>query len=498
MSVAIIKKVKIFYEKSINKNIESILKTVVKNYELFEPLVTNKTALSLVPTSDRDVIYISDFDEVFADIVRDFVDVRQIERISTDPYVFESLYKEILFTSSSILSEMYNYQTNLSEEMLNFIFAYLYFKEKGTFEDFVEYLKEQKEQKEIKEWCLEKARYNIYNEVVEHTINSVKGSIGPYFEGIIATCEKMIQRSSADVLKVAKTENYKLPLSSPKKCEELFYEFLTFINAPEHWKELYKDLKEKNGIEFVKNQNLFDFSHCYKSGIWKIIIEQDGTISNFRDLVHEFAHYITGYKYDETRCTAENVFLTEFPSIFFEGLAIEFLREKGYRKEVIDKLRSGRVEDNIALSIENAEIFTGIHDIMVNGYISKAEMLKNNKDLIRASFAENPYISIDETDLDILATRETGKICDCLIHKYYEDGLAIFDGFSYLFSSYIAEELLKQVRNDSKIIPEMIDITENYYSLTTHEILSRFNIPGIAESNSKKEVNTTRSLKHKQ
>ena len=107
MSVAIIKKVKIFYEKSINKNIESILKTVVKNYELFEPLVTNKTALSLVPTSDRDVIYISDFDEVFADMVRDFVDVRQIERISTDPYVFESLYKEILFTSSSILSEMY-------------------------------------------------------------------------------------------------------------------------------------------------------------------------------------------------------------------------------------------------------------------------------------------------------------------------------------------------------------------------------------------------------
>lgn len=80
-----------------------------------------------------------------------------------------------------------------------------------------------------------------------------------------------------------------------------------------------------------------------------------GTITDFRDLVHELAHLPALANLCEDEYLPQN--LVEFPSIYLEYQAIEFLRTKGYSETVIDALYQERNTWTFANLLEVIPVF---------------------------------------------------------------------------------------------------------------------------------------------
>lgn len=193
-----------------------------------------------------------------------------------------------------------------------------------------------------------------------------------------------------------------LPSITNYELDLLFNEFLIYIGAPDSWKQAYDELKFSGRVSF-EEQVGFDMSACYvdDDGILKMLISTDSTIKCFCSFVHEFMHYIS----IQVSVTLTQFSISELPSIFFEKISAQFLREKGYKQDVIEKVVKDR-EDN------NTEIYIGMSSLFrdVCAYTNGVDISRDKKIL----FWENNFRIIQET-------REK------LARFYIENGIAADD-----------------------------------------------------------------------
>lgn len=497
MNIVKIKDIEIRYDDIGNQNIDYIKNVINYNYDLFLLSLGKSKVISLIPTNEDGVVYISDFDETFYGIVNQFFNndgSNNLLETLLPTFYIETLIRENANNQKTLVKP----NPNVSDEILYSFIAYIYFIKTSTFDNFVNYLKDKKENDKILKWLQTETRFDAYNYLLKITIDYLKQNDFDFLENISKMVSVMLTQSINNIIAQGLDTKIELPTVTIQELDNLFNEFLIYINAPKSWKQMYDELKFSDRISFEKQIGDLDESMCYRdeNDDLRILVSSDDTIKCFCSLVHEFMHYIS--KQDSIALMP--ISILEFPSIFFEKLSAQFLRDKGYKQEIIDKVTKDRNRNNIEIYMGISSLFNDISTFIKDGYISrdnkllfwennfrtfqetKEKMVKLNKELdeqIDISFLE--LFKIDIYDM-------VDKECDNLIDVFIQNGLLAINGYQYLLDTYLAEEVLKKVNDDNSIISRMINVTNNLANLNLKDVLSQFDIKDIIDT-TKEESN---------
>ena len=486
-----IRDIEIYYEN--NNEIKNITNIISNNYELFLLFLEDVRTISLIPTEEQNVIFIEDFEKTFSNLVYKVFDTEQNRLLLDNPDLLPAFYIEsIIRRSSDNQMSLVQSNSNVSDEMLYSLIAYFYFLKTGNFDEFVEFLKEKREMNEILDWLQKETRFDAYNYLLKTTSEYLKDNEFDFLEDISFITNMMLSQAMQNILSISLDEKLDVPTIDLEKLDILFREFLTYINAPESWHRIYDNIIASGNITFKTQENETESSMCYRdeNNVLKILIINDNTIKTLCTLVHEFMHYIS--MLDDKNIVSFS--LAEFPSIFFEKIASNFLKEKGYEKELVDKMVEFRNLNNIAIYIAISGLFNDITKFIKTGPIlrdEKVSFYENNLKTIQQ--AKENIVNIikednKEVDLSFLEMpkidigKEVDNECDKLIHQFLQDGLLIINGYQYLLDTYLSEKIIEKSIEDASIVTKMVEITDNLNKINLKDIVEQFNIEKIIEN----------------
>lgn len=489
-----IKDIEIQYNDEQIAQVDYIINVINKNYTLFLDILGISRIISLIPSNDENIVYIQNFDEVFYNGINKIFNNAATQNAYNAPNILSGLYIEVLIRKLKIDSNMLvQSNSSISDEMLDALISYKYFEKNGTFLQFVEYLKTRNNSDVIFDWLKNEIRWDTYNFLLEITVNFLKQNDFEFLENISGITTMMLNQTFSNVLHQEPEKEIELPTITIQEFDNLFNEFLKYINAPIKWKQLYDELKSSGRISFEKQVDDLDTSMCYRddNDILRILVSTNGTIKYFCVFIHEFMHYIT--MLDSVSLVQFSI--SEFPSIFFEKISAQFLKDKGYKEDVIDKVIRDRNENNKEIYIGISALFNDIYAFIKGGPISKDKKVLFWEDYFRAikeireNFAKMMEEIGEQIDMSLLELPkidipvEVDKECDLLIESFIKNGLLVINGYQYLLDTFLADEVLKQISIDSTIITKMIKITNELGNMNLQNILDLFNMQNILNQN---------------
>lgn len=494
MKKTTIRDIEIQYNDEQANKIDFIINTISKNYGLFLDVLETSRIISLVPTDEKNALYIENFDEAFYSIIDKCFNNDTVKQGFNAPNIMSALYVEILLRKLKIKSKvLIRSNSNISDETLDSLIAYKYFEKNGSFSEFVEYLKTRNESDLIFNWLKNEFRWDTYNYLLEITVNYLKEYDFDFLENISDINTMMMNQTVNNIVMQESEQEVELPTITIEELDNLFNEFLKYINAPIKWKQLYDELKNSGRISFEKQTNGLDASNCYRddNGALRISISTDGTIKCFISLVHEFMHYVSK--------VVSTLSISEFPSIFFEKVSAQFLKDKGYKEDIVNKIVAFRNKNNMDIYTEASPLFNDITAFIKGGPIKRerkikywenhfriiqetkeklAKMLEENGETVDSDILKQPNIDIP-TEVD--------KDCDILIESFIQNGLLVLlviDGYQYLLDTFLADEVLKQTTTDPTVISKMIKTTEELGNMNLQSVLDLFNMQDVLSKDS--------------
>lgn len=489
-----IRDIEIQYNDEQANKIDYIINTISKNYGLFLDVLGTSRIISLVPTDEKNTLYIENFDEAFYSIIDKCFNNDTVKQEFNAPNIMPALYVEILLRKLKIKSKvLIQSNSNISDETLDSLIAYKYFEKNGSFSEFVEYLKTRNESDLIFNWLKNEFRWDTYNYLLEITVNYLKEYDFDFLENISDINTMMMNQTVNNIVMQESEQEVELPTITIEELDNLFNEFLKYINAPIKWKQLYDELKNSGRISFEKQTDGLDASNCYRddNGALRISISTDGTIKCFISLVHEFMHYVSK--------VVSTLSISEFPSIFFEKVSAQFLKDKGYKEDIVNKIVAFRNKNNMDIYTETSPLFNDITAFIKDGPIKRerkikywenhfriiqetkeklAKMLEENGETVDSDILKQPNIDIP-TEVD--------KDCDILIESFIQNGLLVLlviDGYQYLLDTFLADEVLKQTTTDPTVISKMIKTTEELGNMNLQSVLDLFNMQDVLSKDS--------------
>ena len=202
-----------------------------------------------------------------------------------------------------------------------------------------------------------------------------------------------------------------IPEVTPEECDKLFYEFLDDIEAPSSWRDSYDELKKDNRLTYRKAVNEAEVSYCGISSDGKgsigIIVKDN--LTDFKNLVHEF--------------DVESS-ISELPSIFFENMALRFLKKKGYSDVVISTIVRDRTFNNRDLSPSMLSIFSDVALYANKGIVTKEDKIKVYQDIVRQMVENRKILAEKGIELKNLPNI---NFSDQEIEKIYQECLIMYN-----------------------------------------------------------------------
>ena len=403
------------------------------------------------------------------------------------------VYLEFLRRKNNVVGYFDNQDfAKVSDEDFYDFIDFIYFSKKSSYEEFVSYLKKKDREEEISEWMVRVNRFNTYNFLLDGIFYFLKDSGFDTGDDISDVISMMLNQIHDTLFSSFMAGSTILPPLSFEECDKLFYEFLDDIGAPYSWKNKYNELKEDGRLSYKKKSSEEEISCCKRleNGKYGVIIAAGGTVLDFRTLVHEFSHYISM----ENGMNIEFSIL-ELSSIFFENMAIDFLKKKGYSDEVISAIVHERTKNNLAISPVMASLFSDVVQYVKDGIVTKEKKIAvyNNMNRkieeVKKSFIEKNMdigdlanLSFDDQKIEEMVCND----CDNLTMAFLSDGILILDGYQYVVDTFVAGKLLEKASDDPTIVLEMFRITERLGQTSLNGILEKFNMKDIFSKESAK------------
>ena len=487
-----IKDIELVFSENQQQFIDKIKMIIQNNYGLIlSCLGENKT----IDISQDE----SNFNDTFHYIVKEVFNNDSNKQAFSDKDFLSALHVEALIRRKKFFNTTIVEQNpNMSDELLSSLIAYKYFEVNGTFDDFVEYLKERNNEEKIFQWLQSASRWDTYNYLLSITSNFFKTDDEEFFKQMNYITSIWFNRV-IDNIQFRDDSNKDYQKISEKEFDSLFYEFLGYINAPVEWINIYNKLKEK-GLIIIEKGNKPDNSMCFldNDGITKILIGNGDNLRDFCIFVHEFIHYVSR----QNGCLSiEKIAISEFPSIFFEKISAEFLEEKGYSSEIVNQIINDRDSNNYSLITSMQPLF-----IDLIRYINYGEINKNFK----MSFYKNQIESINRVrrkllkiitdageqikdpsafkEIKVDIEKDVDEDCDSMIDSFIKEGLLVINGYQYLLDSYLVEQVLNKRNNDNTIVEKMINVTNNLGMISVKDILSLFGIENALQEEAVKKL----------
>lgn len=216
---------------------------------------------------------------------------------------------------------------------------------------------------------------------------------------------------------------------------------------------------------------------------WKIYLISDGTIRTFVTFVHEFVHYVSLKQNDNI-----NFSLIEFPSIYFENIAAEFLKDRGYEEGIIDEVLNARNANNFELYADQILQLKEILNYKKNGPFSIEKRIEfcrnwiesmNDFKINMVQMLKNNGINEIPDSLQTLEERSPVEIAyeeiDAKIDEFVKSGLLILNGYQYLVGSLLSFSIL-DTTNRKFGNENMINIANQLDNYSISSIIQLFGI----------------------
>ena len=143
-----------------------------------------------------------------------------------------------------------------------------------------------------------------------------------------------------------KNKSVKIPKLSKKRFDELVVNTISYIDPTNKLLEACLELKENDMInpsnKEMDETGYFEVENRFTHEITERFIyikNMSRNLENLKDLLHELGHYFY-------RTTIENKLLSEYPSIYFEKKALEYLAKIGYDTAIVEEIKKDRIISN--------------------------------------------------------------------------------------------------------------------------------------------------------
>ena len=118
--------------------------TIKNNTEMFLSVMRGSTVLSLIPNEDETCAFlgVDEFDEFFMTLMKNSFDTEDNKRLLNEPALSSAIYLEFLRRKYGVVGYFDDLGTaSIADECFYDIVDYMYFGKKGSFNEFVSYLK---------------------------------------------------------------------------------------------------------------------------------------------------------------------------------------------------------------------------------------------------------------------------------------------------------------------------------------------------------------------
>lgn len=482
--------IKLQYDESV-VDIDRIVEIIKLNQCLFADY---KGKIILLGTShlseDDNVVCISDFDKFFDDLLKKLLEDNNLASSLDYPDLLPALYVQLLVKKAIQNGEnVVMFDNDIADDVFWFMIACKFFDHETEFSELSNFLKYRNDSERIFEWLKETQRFNTYNYLLEVVSGYLKEYDLSFFDNIGEIISKMNDESISLATLLPKESSYDLPKMSLEDIETIFFEFLNSIRAPEQWKTLYTKLKNENKILFEESIDGLDHSEVFEDvdGIRKIRVTTDGTIKCFVSFVHEFIHYVS------LQGDMPPFSLLEFPPIYYERVAANYLISIGYDESVIKQVIRDRNQNNF-------DIYGSLFGLLLDVYIytkkgpitrdDKIEPFKKSMEEIfevkknLAKICEDAGCPIEDSDFLTMPSynfeESVDKECDEKISRFIKSGLLVLNGYQYLTDSYLADSVLEN-QDDETILDKMVFITEHLADFNIEKVMNYLGIDNTFE-----------------
>lgn len=338
-------------------------------------------------------------------------------------------------------------------------------------------------------------RYKLLNDNIECVLEDFnKHEISDYIKDNLDLIIEVLEDDFDKIATFKEYEERKLAPLSNTDLDKYFKEFLNTIDKSGEYNQIYEHLKEKDilyldyydreqkeklysllGVQ--KDIDYFDnfFNRINDKGI--IVVNRKGNIDDMRNLTHEFAHYITFYynKYD----LISNAML-EFPPMFYENLAMEFLKTKGYTDEDIEDSNHNRFKYIYDRSSKIANINHYIRMYKEHGQITHdidieyrtGQILRFKEKIGKEAFLK----LVKESKYQISPDSFASEFCDYANECLSINSDILTNAYPYLIGHYLSNKYLEEYKeNPDDILDEMKYITVNFPNISYDKILYKDN-----------------------
>lgn len=452
--------INIKYTDSYLKDIDRIEKIIERYSFLFSYFGYFNLILDNKDEKDDSGFHIDDFDSFFDNF---FMRLTQNEELKVllKENAIPILYYAKLVKKAGVEDNSFFDLDGLDENLLYLAVALKRFKLPEQFKEFSSFLKMSNEE-EILGWVKENERYNVYNFLCKTALSSLKVNDSSFYDNLQDLYVKFFEEFSNENYSFIEHKNTNLNKLSFEDFVKLFLEFLDYIGASS-WKEEFVTLLQENRIIFEEmNEDNESKYFMDDDGVTKIRVSNDGSLSSFTSLAREFAHYIS--------CENKNpaFLLLEFPSIYFENVAADFLIKKGFGDDTLKNVLYSR-------DLDNKRIFSCLSPFFIDLMIYLKERAITPQILYEYYGNLGDNSSHEEKDKSKESEFSSlKKILDTSIDSkitfYVENGSFFFDGCQYLFGTLLSYNCLDNY--NEKTNKDMVRITEN---------LDKYDVLGIID-----------------
>ena len=177
MDKTMVNGITIIYDDSCLDKIDEIKETIKNNTEMFLSVMRGSTVLSLIPNEDETCAFlgVDEFDEFFMTLMKNSFDTEDNKRLLNEPALSSAIYLEFLRRKYGVVGYFDDLGTaSIADECFYDIVDYMYFGKKGSFNEFVSYLKVKDREEDIAEWMVEANRFSAYNFLLDGILTHLR------------------------------------------------------------------------------------------------------------------------------------------------------------------------------------------------------------------------------------------------------------------------------------------------------------------------------------
>lgn len=449
------------------------------------------------------VINIDDFDSFLINIIKAILNNDDFNSLLGETNTLMAEYIDLIVCLKEIKPFFPMDHPQFLAETIWFIVSCSYFAgDIDKIKDFIFNFNDEEKGK-VFSWLRDKERYPTYNWLLDTMLYMLSEYDSSFFDNIDLFFSKMLKEeisSQSNLYYINDVTNeVKLAKCSTDEFEDKFFDFLSVIDAPKEWKDLYYRMKRENRLVFVEVENYSERTadHRYireENGLGIIKVTHDGSVRIFLNFVHEFFHFIADYYSLDISWS-----LLEFLPIYFERVAAKYLVRQGFGEDIINYIVNRREQNNFDIFRANVEILKDLITYKNNGEITREEKIapwikyyqlthKVHLELLKL-FKDN-NIPTDELEIlinDIDYESAFDESIDANTELFLEEGIELIDGFQYQVGSYLANALLKR---DSEILYDerLVNLCERLGSFNLSSIVEFLDIPEVFETVKKKKL----------